>query len=325
MHTLAEEAPDIKIFVSHRIDQTSRLIDNSIYVPVRCGAVFDRESPMGLLGDDTGDNISERRMSFCEFTVQYWAWKNIQADYYGLCHYRRYLSFCEKRYRTDAFGMVHDPALCGYSMEKYQLLDAEHISRSITGYDAVVAEPAPVSRRRIAGGRPKTVEELWAAHDGLFFERKYREMLPSLIDELAPEYSDSARGYFSSGGHRGYNCYVLKRELFDRLCRFQFPIMFEVEKRLDTAGYTELMRRTPAFLGEMLYGVFVYHLLNAERHRIKEVQLVYFDETCRDVSFAGYLLRAAKIDAGQTLRALADPLFPLGTRRREWLKERLHG
>ena len=92
---------NIKIFVSHRIDLNSELIQNPLYVPVRCGAVFDDKNPRGLAGDDTGDSISQRRMTFCEFTVQYWAWKNAEADYYGLCHYRRYLSFAKKRYPVN--------------------------------------------------------------------------------------------------------------------------------------------------------------------------------------------------------------------------------
>ena len=90
-----EKKPDIKIFVSHRIDLDSETIDNPLYVNVRCGAVFDKRENVDMLGDDTGDNISEKRDSFCELTVMYWAWKNVKADYYGLCHYRRYLSFAE--------------------------------------------------------------------------------------------------------------------------------------------------------------------------------------------------------------------------------------
>ena len=35
------EKPDIKIFVSHRIDLDSETIDNPLYIPVRCGAVYD--------------------------------------------------------------------------------------------------------------------------------------------------------------------------------------------------------------------------------------------------------------------------------------------
>ena len=74
------EKPDIKIFVSHRIDLDSETIDNPLYIPVRCGAVYDEREDITMLGDDTGDNISEKRMSYCELTVQYWAWKNIKAD-----------------------------------------------------------------------------------------------------------------------------------------------------------------------------------------------------------------------------------------------------
>ena len=79
------EKPDIKIFVSHRIDLDSETIDNPLYIPVRCGAVYDERQNVDMLGDDTGDNISDRKFGLCELTVQYWAWKNIRADYYGFC------------------------------------------------------------------------------------------------------------------------------------------------------------------------------------------------------------------------------------------------
>ena len=94
---------DIKIFVSHRIDLDSVTIDNPLYVPVYCGAVYKDKSKRNpdIIGDDTGDNISEKRRSFCEYTVQYWAWKNVKAEYYGLCHYRRYLSFADRYFECN--------------------------------------------------------------------------------------------------------------------------------------------------------------------------------------------------------------------------------
>lgn len=68
----------IKIFVSRRLDVDSTVVSNPIYKPVICGAVYakDEINKKYLLEDDTGENISSRRNSFCEFTVQYWAWKN---------------------------------------------------------------------------------------------------------------------------------------------------------------------------------------------------------------------------------------------------------
>lgn len=58
------DKPDIKIFVSHRIDQDSMTIDNPLYIPIRCGAVYDEREGISMLGDDTGDNISEKERVF---------------------------------------------------------------------------------------------------------------------------------------------------------------------------------------------------------------------------------------------------------------------
>ena len=68
-----ETKPVIKIFVSHRTDQVSEIIDNPLYVNVRCGAVYDKRNPEEygyILGDDTGDNISEKKYKYSEMTVQ---------------------------------------------------------------------------------------------------------------------------------------------------------------------------------------------------------------------------------------------------------------
>jgi len=313
--------PDIKIFVSHRIDIDSELIDNPLYVPVRCGAVFDKENPMNIAGDDTGDNISERRMSFCEFTVQYWAWKNIEADYYGLCHYRRYLSFAGKRFPTDEFTMIHNAVLTPRCKQKYGLLNSRHMEEIISQYDIVVSENASVENIPTPQGKKRTVRELWDNHDGVFFEKSSVNIMFEIIDEIAPEYSKSAREYFAGARHRGFNCYVMKKELFDRLCRFQFPIMFEMERRIDTSGYTQTMKRTPAFIGEMLYGIFVYHVTTYEKWKTNERQLVFFKDTDRFKNKGDLYRRQLWCYTDRLLRMLVDPLFPKGSRAREHLKD----
>ena len=71
---------DIKIFVSNRIDLNSELISNPLFIPVRCGAVFDSRPETTILGDNSGENIYERRKTINELTVKYWAWKNVDAD-----------------------------------------------------------------------------------------------------------------------------------------------------------------------------------------------------------------------------------------------------
>lgn len=311
---------NIQIFVSHRIDIESELIDNPIYVPVRCGAVFDQQNTMHILGDDTGENISERRMSFCEFTVQYWAWKNIDADYYGLCHYRRYLSFSEKHFKTDEYNMVHESNLTPFTKKKYALLDKMHMEKVIEQYDIITSEYAPVSRIPFHKQRLKNVRGVWEDQNGIFFEKSSVELLFRLIDAMKPEFSVSAREYFDGNLHRGFNCFILKKELFYRLCEFQFPIIFEIERRLDTTGYTQTMMRTPAFMGEMLYGIFMYHVTTKENWKVKELQLVFFSNTEVIKGRIDLAKRCTWSFVDKWLRVIIDPIMPKGTRRRELLK-----
>ena len=76
----------VKIFSTQRTAKKADLFDCKSIIPVRGGAVFDTTDGGGMLGDNTGDNISEKNRTFCELTTQYWAWKNVDADYYGFCH-----------------------------------------------------------------------------------------------------------------------------------------------------------------------------------------------------------------------------------------------
>lgn len=312
---------DIKIFVSHRIDIDSELIDNPLYVPVRCGAVFDKENPMNIQGDDTGDNISDKRMIFCEFTVQYWAWKNVECDYYGLCHYRRYLSFAEKKFKVNEMGMVYYPELTPGKKRKMGLLNSGKMAKLIEQYDVVTSEYADVRRMVTPLGKAETVREMWEAHDRVFFEKSTIDMMFELIEEMYPQYAESAKEYFSGGFHRGYNCFVMKKELFFRMCEFQFAIMEIIEDRIDTTGYTQTMKRTPAFIGEMLYGIFIYHVTTRENVSVKEQQLVFFARTDRIKNIFDLYWRNICSAADRTARFVIDPVFPKGTKRREKLKD----
>ena len=312
---MADKKESIKIFVSHRIDVESVQIENPLYIPMRCGAIFDTNPNHFIPGDNTGDNISFKRNSFCELTVQYWAWKNAELDYYGLCHYRRYLSFSDREYKTDHHGLVPWPVLSRKAMKRFGLTNADLMENEILQYDLIIPQPAPVDQMHLPHGKAKTVYELWKAHDDIFFEGWVIDRMLQLVEELAPEYSASAKEYFNCSIHRGYNCYIMCKSLFQRLCQFQFPIMEAIEREVTS----EQMCRTPAYVGEMLFGVFLHHVITKERWQVSERQLVLFSETrVLTLAEAAHFYLVHWLD--QLVRVLAAPFFPLGSKRREICK-----
>ena len=315
-----DNSPKIEIYVSHRIDLNSQLVNNPLYKNMRCGAVFDDKNPMNIAGDDTGDNISERRMSFCEFTVQYWAWKNSDADYIGLCHYRRYLSFAEKRYKLNEFGLIPIFLLTEKQMKKFGLLDSEKMAETIRQYDLLIPEPARMEYYPTPKGKVKNIRELWEANDNHLIKSEVLDKLLSLIDELSPEYSISAREYFAGDRHFGYNCYVMRRDLFCKLCEFQFPILFAVEKWLKTRHYREDFPRIPGYVGEILFGIFVYQMTVLECVRVKKLQLVLFKNTTQSNSVIERVWLCIRCVALGAIWKLSVLIFPLGSKRRMWAK-----
>lgn len=248
---------NIKIFVSNRIDIKSTQINNSIYTPVQCGAVFSKDKSSDMLGDNTGDNISQKRNSFCEFTVQYWAWKNCHADYYGLCHYRRFLTFSTRQFKANVQEQIQEPFLDLPAIKKYDLTNVERMKQVIEKNDVIVNQAADVTQISTPQGFQKTVYGHWAGHDQVFLDKRVLPLFVEVIRSKFPQYYEAAEEYLAGKWHRGYNCYVMKRNLFQAMCEFQFGVMFEMEKILANTSYTKGMERTVGYLGEIMYGIYI--------------------------------------------------------------------
>lgn len=61
------------------------------YLPVFVGAANVKDYNLPYQRDDVGENISFKNPFYSELTGMYWAYKNLKADYIGLCHYHRYM------------------------------------------------------------------------------------------------------------------------------------------------------------------------------------------------------------------------------------------
>ena len=73
---------DIKILVAAH--KKYWMPDDDVYMPLHVGA--EGKASLGYTPDNTGDNISAKNPNYCELTGLYWAWKNLECQYIGLCH-----------------------------------------------------------------------------------------------------------------------------------------------------------------------------------------------------------------------------------------------
>lgn len=273
------EKPDIKIFVSHRIDLDSETINNPLYIPVRCGAVYDEREDVTMLGDDTGDNISEKRMSFCEFTVMYWAWKNVQADYYGLSHYRRFLSFSDKQFKPANLRQGIMDSLATEIVSACGLLDVNHMQEEICAYDVTVPNRYHMQKDWIPDSTCKTLREQWEKYCPSYLQPGHFDLLLSLIKTFSPEFYDDAVQYMNGKYFYGFNCFVMKKEYFESLCNFLFPILFEFDATIDKSNFSSTQNRAVGYAGEWLFSIWIYHTYKNRSVKIKERQLLAFQNT----------------------------------------------
>ena len=91
---------NIKVIVATH--KKYQMPNDKMYVPIQVGA--EGKKDLGYTKDNNGDNISSKNPFFCELTGLYWAWKNLNADYIGLAHYRRH--FCLKKKSKIQFDNV---------------------------------------------------------------------------------------------------------------------------------------------------------------------------------------------------------------------------
>ena len=172
--------------------------EEKMYLPVQAGAAVHER--LGYQGDDAGDGISEKNGVYCELTALYWAWKNLNAEAVGLCHYRRY--FQEPGEKTP----LREETLCRLMNETPVILPKKRNYYIETGESQFVHAHGRESLDALRG----TLKDLYLAY------------LPAFDQSMA-----------KTSGHR-FNMFIMRREQFDSYCEWLFDILFETEKRLVT-------------------------------------------------------------------------------------------
>jgi len=266
---------DIKIFVSHRVDQDCEIINHSLYVPVRCGAVFAPRINTPMKGEHTGENISDKWMSYGDLTVLYWAWKNVKADFYGFCNQQRYFAFPLEEQNEDRLGNINCEYLDEKTIDRLGLYATDRIHQEILPYEIIVAVPLDVHNS------DKRLKNLFQHYD--FIRGKHTDDLErvlQIIDSQSPDYSEDARNYLNGHDFYAYNLFIINRELLSEYCTWLFHIIAKFEKHTESKHSSIEECRSVYQVGELLLGVFYTHLIRTKpKLKTKVFQRVFIQNT----------------------------------------------
>lgn len=261
---------NIKLFVScHK--PGIHVPANGLVTPIQVGALGKAHLD-GMLHDDEGDNISRKNFSYCELTGQYWAWKHVEADYYGFLHYRRYFNFS-----GQVYPIHHEPFIFGdVVLERNDdealrsiAFDEESMRRVIEGYDFIAPEA-------IATPDGVSVYEQYRMSTGHHIEDF--DTVLDIIEHRHPEVWPSAQAYINQEKLYVCNMFVMRSELFHDYSSWLFSILEEHERLTDISHYTPVGRRVSGYLGERLCGIYLTYLRD-KGYAGKELQRVYFRDT----------------------------------------------
>lgn len=216
---------------------------DEIYLPVQVGK--EGKEFLGYQTDNQGNNISSKNSYYCELTGLYWAWKNLDADYIGLSHYRRHFSVTKKL-----------PKDIDRRIDK--VLKYDEVEKILEKTDIILPKK-----------RKYYIENLYSHYKNTLHIEPL-DKAGEVIKEKYPEYSKEFELLKKRTSAHMFNMFIMKKELLDEYCRWLFDILFELEKRIDITKYDSFHARFFGRISELLLDVWI----NTNHLKYEEVKVI---------------------------------------------------
>ena len=213
------EQAKIKIFVAAH--KPGKVRSDDVYTPIHVGRAISKykDEMANMIGDDTGDNISERNSSYSEMTAHYWIWKNVHdVEYVGLCHYRR------------LFGID---------------ITSNNIENVMSGCDVIMVDPA------------FQLDSVYSCFVK-FIGGENMTITAQVVKKLCPEYFDTLIALGNELKFHPFNMFICKKEIHNRYSEWIFPILMECEKYIKPSPYSNA-NRVIGYIAEMITQLFFLH------------------------------------------------------------------
>lgn len=222
-------------------------IRSTVLQPIHVGRAIASSPLEGMLGDDTGESISELNATWCELTAHYWAWQNDKtSSVLGLMHYRRLLNPnlepARKFISQSAERYVRNLDLGRYALGIDNLVTAMN-----DGACDIVVPAAMRVRQSVA-------HQYAQCHDARDLEVLREEVLRN-VPAFLPDLERALAGTQLIFG----NIFIMRRPVFEHYSSLLFPVLNAVYDRLhkDLAQRDPYQRRAIGFLAERMLSAYV--------------------------------------------------------------------
>lgn len=251
--------------------------NKELYVPTLVGPNKDMLKYETFFRDDQGeDNITEKNPNFCELTALYWAWKNLDADFIGLVHYRR---------------LLMNPNDHSVAIDQTQL--DQMINQ---GVEVIL----PVKRNYY-------IETTWSHYE---HNHNINDLIEvkNILGEQYPEYLESFDKVMGRKKSHRFNMLIMKKNRFDAYSKWLFDILFELEKRVDISDYDAYQARIFGFISERLLDVW----LEANEVVYEEVPFKFTEKqnwVMKGSKFIGNKINARGVKNGSIKKRIPKPIY----------------
>ena len=218
---------------------------SDIYLPLQVGA--EGKEKLGYEVDNIMDNISTKNPYYCELTGLYWAWKNLDADYIGLVHYRRHFASKE---RTSSKKRID------------RVLTEEEARKILEISDIVLPKK-----------RNYYIENLYSHYEHTMFVEPL-EITRKIIEEKYPNYLVEFDKLHKRTSAHMFNMFIMKKDVLNDYCTWLFDILFELEKRIDVSKYDAFHARFFGRVSELLLDVWI----NTNDIKYKEIKVLNIEK-----------------------------------------------
>ncbi len=221
-------------------------------IPIQGGAKLNAPIPGAFPDIGPKGDISAKNHTYCELTVLYYVWKNQQADYYGICHYRRFFCFDGSVSRK----YIARKTIQQRQQQRYFRSERE-IQKLLDGCDVLVPYPEDMGM---------TVAEHYCSSRG--HREQDLALFVTVVEELYPWLSEATETYLAQQKHYFCNMFLMKDVYFQEYCPLLFSILAEFDRRKGARGEA-VADRTDGYLGERFLGIYLT-FLRKQGSRIQE-------------------------------------------------------